>query len=60
MANIDAAVQEVGKLIDQLGDPKRGMSKQDWVEFLTGIMSDCESKREAAEEEIRAEGGGGS
>lgn len=46
-------VQEVMDLIDELGDPKRGMSKEQWIEFLEQIEADCQSRREAAEEELR-------
>ncbi len=55
MDNVDRAVEDVGKEIDRLGDPNR-MTKKEWVEFLKGIIGDCEAKKEAAEQELEAEG----
>jgi hypothetical protein len=51
---IDKATEEVSQLIDRLGDPAR-MSKREWVEFLASIIWDCNTKKEAAEQEL-AEG----
>lgn len=44
-------VQEVMDLIDNEGDPTL-MSKQEWVDFLEEIISECESRAEAARSEM--------
>jgi hypothetical protein len=45
-------VQQVMELIDELGDPKF-MSKEDWKEFLECVITECESRLEAVNEELR-------
>ena len=56
MSKIDKATEEVGRLVDQLGEPGK-MSKREWIEFLAGVIGDCEMKKEAAEQELEAEEG---
>lgn len=51
------AARQVADLVDRLGDPKN-MTKRQWIEFLGEIEADCEAKREAAQDELREDGGG--
>lgn len=43
------------EFIDEAGHPK-SLSKQEWVELLEIIISDCGSRLEAAREEMADEG----
>lgn len=42
------------EFIDEAGDPKN-LSKQEWIEMLEIIISDCQSRIEAAREELADE-----
>lgn len=42
--------------IDQEGDPKY-LNKREWVEMLEIVISDCESRLEAAREELEEDEG---
>lgn len=47
-----SAVRAVLKVLDAEGDP-RNMGKREWVDFLEEIITECESRKDAAVEELR-------
>lgn len=57
MADINAALAAAQSAIDDLCAPAR-MTKAEAVDFLEGVISQCEMSVEALKDEIRSEGGG--
>ena len=53
-SNVDESCEHACRLIDELGAPER-ISKRQWVEFLSAVIGECESRREAAEQELELE-----
>lgn len=54
MSTPDRQAQKCLEYIDQEGAPEY-LSKAEWIEMLQIIISDCESRAEAAREELANE-----
>lgn len=52
--SIDREVREVIRDIETKGDP-RNMTKAEYVEFLEGVVSECEMRLEGARAELADE-----
>jgi hypothetical protein len=46
----ETAAQTVSRVIDDLGQPEK-MCKLKWIDFLEEVISECESKLDAAKAE---------
>lgn len=57
MSKIDKAQEEATRVIDELGDPdgEYKMTKREWVDFLGGLISDLQIRKEATEQELEGE-----
>jgi hypothetical protein len=49
--NAEQAASKAMEQIDEIGDPAN-LSKQDWIEMLEIIVGECQSRAEAAREEL--------
>lgn len=54
MTKITLKVTRIMENIDREGKPP--LSKEDWKELLETVVSECESRLEAVNEELRDEG----
>lgn len=52
---VNEKVERIMQMIDDEGAPP--LAKEDWISMLENIESQCESRREAAQEEIDNEVG---
>lgn len=50
----DTCVEEVNELIDSLGGPEN-MSKEEYRDFLEGVIADCQMKLETVVQELEEE-----